>query len=106
MDVNTRHDKFVYHLQEMYYVENRFVEVLDEMAADVANDDLRDGLERHREQTEGHVRRLDEVFDALDEPSTEGRVRRSTPWWRSARRSSTGPAATTTCATCTIWAPR
>jgi len=56
----------VYHLEEMYYVENRLLDVLDEMATEVSNEDLREGLENHRNQTERHVGRLEDVFDAID----------------------------------------
>lgn len=68
MTVDTLSDKFVFHLEEMYYVENRLVEVLDTMAADVANEDLRRALEEHREQTRRHVDRLEEVFGLVDAP--------------------------------------
>ena len=68
MTVNSLRDAFVYHLEEMYHVETRLVDVLETMAADVANDDLRSGLEEHREQTRRHVERLERVFEAIDEP--------------------------------------
>lgn len=66
MPVETLHDKFVYHLEEMYYVETELVDLLDVVADDVANEDLQQALERHRSQTEVHVDRLEEVFDAVD----------------------------------------
>jgi ferritin-like metal-binding protein YciE len=66
MTVNNLHDKFVYHLEEMYYVENQLVEVLGDLAAKVENDDLRKGLESHREQTRRHAGRLEEVFQEID----------------------------------------
>lgn len=71
MPVANLHDKFVYHLEEMYYVENQLLGVLDQMASEVTNDDLRQGLERHREQTETHVSRLEDIFGVLDEPAQE-----------------------------------
>lgn len=66
MSANALHEKFLYHLEEMYYVESRLVHVLGEMAENVANDDLRDGIEEHREQTKDHVTRLEDVFETLD----------------------------------------
>jgi len=71
MPVATLHETFVYHLEEMYYVENQLLGVLDQMASEVTNDDLRQGLERHREQTETHVARLEDIFDVLGEPAQE-----------------------------------
>lgn len=66
MPFQSLEDKFVYHLEEMYYVENRLVDVLDELATDVNNEDLRDGLREHQEQTRDHVDRLEDVFEYVD----------------------------------------
>lgn len=71
MSESALREKFVYHLEEMYYVESRLVHVLGEMAEDVSNDDLREGVERHREQTKGHVERLESVFDDIQETPSE-----------------------------------
>lgn len=71
MTVNNLHDKFVYHLQEMYYVENRLVDVLGELASDVANEELKKGFKEHREQTKEHVTRLEQVFEEVGEPIEE-----------------------------------
>lgn len=66
MPVETLHDKFLYHLEEMYYVETELLDLLDVMAEDVQNEDLQQGLERHQSQTDVHVDRLEEVFGAVD----------------------------------------
>jgi ferritin-like metal-binding protein YciE len=66
MSVDSLHDKFVYHLEEMYYVETELVDLLDVMAEDVVNDDLAHALDRHRDQTEVHVERVEDAFDAVD----------------------------------------
>lgn len=71
MTVETLHDTFVYHLEQMYYVENRLVDVLDQFASDVANDELRTGLREHREQTREHVNRLEKIFETIDEEPYE-----------------------------------
>lgn len=68
MAVTDLHDKFVYDLQEMYYIENRLVDVLDDLAMDAANEELGEGFREHREQTREHVTRLEDVFRAIDEP--------------------------------------
>lgn len=73
MVIENPHDKFVYELQEMYYIENQLVEVLGRLATDVANDDLRQGFERHREQTQTHVGRLEDVFEAIGETPEQRR---------------------------------
>ncbi|MDZ7730661.1 MAG: DUF892 family protein [Natrialbaceae archaeon] len=71
MTIDTLHDKFVFELEEMYYVENRLLEVLETMAADVSSDELQEGLESHWEQTKTQIDRLEEVFELIDEPVEE-----------------------------------
>lgn len=67
MIVDDLHDKFVYELQEMYYIENRLIDVLDDLATDVSNEDLQEGFNLHRDQTQDHIDRLEDVFAAIDE---------------------------------------
>ena len=71
MTVENLHDKFVYELQMMYYIENQLVDVLDQLATDVANEDLRMGFERHRDQTKTQVGRIEEVFEIINETPEE-----------------------------------
>jgi len=67
MDVQTLEDMFVYQLQEMYYVEDRLVELLGELASDATNDKLQEGFEEHRNETREHVQRLERAFRAMGE---------------------------------------
>lgn len=71
MTVSTLHEKFVYHLEEMYYVETQLVDVLEELRSAAANDDLKEAFDTHREQTKNHVTRLEDIFEAIDEPAQE-----------------------------------
>lgn len=71
MTVQTLHDKFVYHLQETYYVENRLVDILGELASEANNDELRRAFEEHQTETEEQVARLEDVFNAVDEVPEE-----------------------------------
>lgn len=59
-------DMFVRQLEEMYYVEDRLVEVLGDLASDASNDKLQKGFEDHQEETREHVERIERVFDVLD----------------------------------------
>lgn len=68
MPVQTLEDMFVRQLEEMYYVEDRLVEVLGELAADADNETLREGFQDHREETRAHVERVEQVFDAIGRP--------------------------------------
>ena len=65
MAIQTLEDMFVYQLEEMYYVEERLVDVLGELAADANNDRLGKGFADHQEETREHVERLERVFDEL-----------------------------------------
>ncbi|SDQ44436.1 protein of unknown function [Natronobacterium texcoconense] len=77
--VTDRHDTFVYHPQELYYVERRHDEVLEAQLETVHNDALKRGLENHREKTIEQRDRLESVFDELDEPLEERPWPASTP---------------------------
>ena len=65
MAIQSLEDMFVYQLEEMYYVENRLVDVLDDLATQANNDRLARGFQDHREETREHVEYLEQVFDAL-----------------------------------------
>lgn len=71
MTVDTLYEKFVYHLEEMYYVENQLVDTLDQLAVEVNNEELREGFAEHRDQTREHANRLEEIFRSIDEEPTE-----------------------------------
>lgn len=72
MTIDTLEDMFVFHLEQMYYVETTLVDVLDEMSTDATNDRLTDGLADHREETRNHIRRIEEVFDELGRQPQQG----------------------------------
>jgi len=66
MPVDTVEDMFVYQLEEMYGVENELIDVLDDLAAETANEEMTSGFADHQEETQQQLQRLDDVFDALD----------------------------------------
>jgi ferritin-like metal-binding protein YciE len=57
-------------LRDLYDAENRLVKALPKMAKASTSDELRSGFENHLEQTKGHVDRLEEIFESLDEKPT------------------------------------
>ncbi|MEA1931880.1 MAG: DUF892 family protein [Euryarchaeota archaeon] len=69
MTVETLHDKFVYELQQVYYIETELVDILDEMVESTADETISEGFETHQRETAEQARRLEGVFDALDEPT-------------------------------------
>ena len=58
---------YVDELKDLYSAENQLVKALPKMAKAASSDQLRQGFEKHLEQTRGHVQRLQKIFQALGE---------------------------------------
>jgi len=54
-------------LKDLYSAENQLVKALPKMAKAASSDELRQGFDNHLEQTKGHVQRLEQVFEMLNE---------------------------------------
>ena len=66
--IGTPRELFVHELGDILYVERKLTaEVLPKLIDEVHDDEFRKGLERHLEQTRGHVTNLEQVFDTLGE---------------------------------------
>jgi ferritin-like metal-binding protein YciE len=61
---------YVDELKDLYDAENRLVKTLPKVAKAAASEKLRAAVEEHLEQTRGHVDRLKEIFDNMDEKPT------------------------------------
>jgi ferritin-like metal-binding protein YciE len=71
MTVTTLKELFVHGLEDMYYAEGELLDALQELE-DQTDDDIAHAFAEHREETQGHIDRLDEVFEMLEmEPETE-----------------------------------
>lgn len=55
-------------LKDIYYAEKRILKALPKMARGAQSSALRDAFETHRDETEGHVERLQQVFELLGKP--------------------------------------
>jgi ferritin-like metal-binding protein YciE len=66
-DAGTLHDAFIDELRDSYDAEKQLVKALAKLAKAASSPKLRDAFESHLEETEGHVRRLEQVFESLDE---------------------------------------
>ena len=53
-------------LKDIYFAEKKIVSTLPKMAKAVNSNELRMAFEKHRIETEGHVKRLEQVFDLID----------------------------------------
>ena len=58
---------YIDELKDVYNAETQLVKALPKMAKAAASDELRQGFEEHLEQTKGHVQRLEQIFESLDE---------------------------------------
>lgn len=63
--METLQDVFVEQLADLYSAERQLVETLPEVARAASTDDLREAVTEHLEETRGHVRRLDEIFEQM-----------------------------------------
>ena len=56
-------------LKDIYFAEKQILRALPKMAKEAESPELKQAFETHREQTEGHVERLNEVFEQLGRPA-------------------------------------
>lgn len=56
-------------LKDIYFAEKQILRALPKMAKTAQSEELRRAFETHRDQTEGHVERLDEIFEMIDKPA-------------------------------------
>ena len=61
----TLDDLFLDTLKDIYYAERQIVKTLPKMARAAQSEELRAGFETHLMETEGHVERLEQVFELL-----------------------------------------
>ena len=60
---------FVETLKDIFYAEKQILRALPKMAREANSPELKKAFETHREETEGHVDRLQQVFELLDKPA-------------------------------------
>lgn len=60
-------DCFLAELADIYDAEKQLVKALPKMAEAAEHEELKEAIMSHHSQTEEHVRRLEEVFELLDE---------------------------------------
>jgi ferritin-like metal-binding protein YciE len=62
----TLDDLFHDTLRDIYYAEKKILKALPKMQRAASSDELRQGFEHHRQQTEEQVQRLEQVFEMID----------------------------------------
>lgn len=65
----TLDDLFLDTLKDIYYAEKQIVKTLPKMAKAAQSPELKAGFEKHLDETEGHVDRLEQVFELIGKPA-------------------------------------
>lgn len=69
MSVETIDDLLLEELKDLYSAEKQITKALPKMAKAASSEDLRQAFESHLEETNGHVTRLEKIFEMLDKSS-------------------------------------
>ncbi len=67
MSANNLREALVEEIRDLYNAEKQLLKALPKMAKGASSDELRDAFESHLDETEGHVTRLERVFELLEE---------------------------------------
>src|SRR5258706_1580501 len=62
-------DLFLDTLKDIYYAEKQIYKSLPKMAKAAASDQLRAAFEKHHQETEGQIERLEQIFELLGKPA-------------------------------------
>jgi ferritin-like metal-binding protein YciE len=60
------HKLYIEELKDLYSAETQLTKALPKMAKAASSDDLRRAMEQHLKETEGHVQRLEQIFEKLE----------------------------------------
>ena len=66
-EAGTLHDAFIDELRDAYDAEKQLLKALPKMAKAASSSELQQAFTTHRDETQGHVQRLEQVFASLDE---------------------------------------
>ena len=60
---------FVETLKDIFYAEKQILKALPKMARSAESPELKQAFQQHRDETEGHVERLQQIFEMLEKPA-------------------------------------
>ena len=69
MTIETLDDLFLHTLKDVLYAERKILKALPKMERKATDPSLKAALSSHRDETEDHVVRLEEVFESLGKPA-------------------------------------
>ena len=67
MKITSLRDLWIDELKDLMNAENQILKALPKMAKAAKNEELRSAFEEHLEQTRGHVERLEQIFESIEE---------------------------------------
>jgi ferritin-like metal-binding protein YciE len=62
-DIRNMDDLFIHQLKDIYYAEKRIITALPKMIEKATSPELKQGFEKHLDQTKNHVKRVEQVFE-------------------------------------------
>ena len=65
----TLNDLFLDTLKDIYYAEKQILKALPKMARAAQSEEGKAGFLKHRDETQGHVERLEQVFEIIGKPA-------------------------------------
>jgi ferritin-like metal-binding protein YciE len=66
MELENLRELYIDELKDLYSAEKQLVKALPKMAKNATNEQLRQAFEDHLAETEGHVERLEQIFETLE----------------------------------------
>lgn len=69
MAEKTLNDLFIDTLKDIYFAEKQIVRALPKMAKAAQSDKLRAAFEKHQQETEGQIERLEQIFEICGKPA-------------------------------------
>ncbi|SDO72174.1 Ferritin-like metal-binding protein YciE [Lutimaribacter pacificus] len=64
-DIDSMEDLYLHTLRDIYYAEKQIEKALPKMIDKASDQKLKDAFSHHLDETHGHVRRLEELFDMI-----------------------------------------
>ncbi|WP_436346114.1 ferritin-like domain-containing protein [Natronorubrum sp. FCH18a] len=68
MSMDTIQDLFEHGLEDIYHAEHQLLDALDDLEQNTEREEIAQAFSEHREETEGQINRLEEVFEMFGEP--------------------------------------
>ena len=66
---NPLEDLFTETLKDIYFAEKQILRALPKMAKEAATPELKQAFETHRDETEGQIERLNQIFEQMGRPA-------------------------------------